>query len=69
MVKKIGFAAIFLVPGIILMVFLLYKTIQFERITNGFTKARVDFVTINEKDTTGKTVLYNLIDEKRKNSF
>lgn len=69
MVKKIGFAAIFLIPGIILIVFLLYKTIQFERITNGFTKARIDFVTINEKDTTGKTVLYNLIDATGKETL
>lgn len=62
--SKFFFAVVLLIPGLLIVGYIIYSTIQFEVQTQGFTRAKISYLEANEADTTGKTTIYHLIDAK-----
>lgn len=60
--SKTFFAFVLLIPGLLIVGYIIYSTIQFEVQTKSFTRAKISYLEANEADTTGKTTVYHLID-------
>lgn len=56
------FLVTMVLPGIAIVGYILYESVTFEINTKGFTKAKISYVEANEADSSGKSVIYNLID-------
>lgn len=59
---KVFATVVLLIPGIAIIAYMLYSSIQFELNTKGFIKAKVSYSEIDEADTTGKTLNYHFLD-------
>ncbi len=59
---KVFATVVLIIPGIAIIAYILYSSIQFELNTKGFIKAKVSYSEIDEADTTGKTVIYHFLD-------
>lgn len=59
---KVFATLILIIPGIVIIGFILYASIKFEIDTKGFIKAKLSYSETDEADTTGKTVNYHFLD-------